>query len=365
MLPEWHEVIVDQYVEIENVFSPSSYIRDAWCEKHRSFHTLEHLEDILSKIKKSSIKGTEREILVLSAYFHDVIYDPLSKDNEEQCAQLVKKICTHSEKDRIAQIILDTKHHDDKQTKDNLSKIFMVYDTDILRCTDYQKLLKYEDQILYEYQIYDYNLYKIERSKFLKSASKQYENFMLSSLADYVENRILKIGLLCGSFNPFHLGHYSILHKAELIFDKVIICSGVNPEKINVANVNKETIDNILEDRKFSIKNVLPYHQIHTFSYSLPRLLEEFSEYQVSIVKGIRSSKDLEEENLQRAYIEDVVEDYSIVYIPADRKVEHISSSGLRFLENEGKTDKKSEKWANMYKCDIFEQHSIKKLLKN
>lgn len=32
-----------------------------------------------------------------------------------------------------------------------------------------------------------------------------------------------KIGVYAGSFNPFHLGHYNILTKAEKIFDNIII----------------------------------------------------------------------------------------------------------------------------------------------
>jgi len=360
MLPEWHEIIVDSFVKIEGVFSSSTYLREAWCEQHRRFHTLQHLDGILAQIRSDKHEGVNREILVLVAYFHDVIYDPMRKDNEERCAELVMKLCNHPEKERIAKIVLDTKNH---VSDDDLSKVFMDYDVSILKSTDYKQLMQYEDQILKEFQLLDYSIYKEHRYKFLTHAAIQYKNPLLNSLAEYVKARTLKVGLYCGTFNPFHIGHYSVLFKAEQIFDKVIICSGVNPEKITITDQNTAMIDEILKERKVSIEKILPFHQIHVFKHSIPRLLEEFSEFQITIVKGIRGSKDLEEENLQRAYIEDVVKDYSIIYIPADRRVDHVSSSGYRFLEQEGKRDKKSADWANMYKCDLFEQHPIQKFL--
>jgi pantetheine-phosphate adenylyltransferase len=363
MLPEWHEIIVDSYVKIDGVIFSSSYLREAWTESHRHFHTLKHLDSILSKIKRDGFSGVDREILVLVAYYHDVIYDPNKFDNEERCAELVRRTCTHTSKDRIIQIILDTKHHDSSKIEDPLSLKFCEYDVDILRSTDYQELLNYETEILKEFQLYNYKDYKVKRAEFLKHAAVQFNNPLLSSLAEYVLARTLKVGLYCGTFNPFHIGHYSVLYKAEQIFDKVILCSGVNPEKINVTDQNEQMIKEILEGRRVSIKKILPYHHVHVFSYSIPRLLEEFGDFQVSIVKGIRGSKDLEEENLQRAYIEDVVEDYSIIYIPADRKVEHVSSSGLRYLEQEGKKDSRSKDWANMYKCDLFQPHPIQNIL--
>lgn len=43
------------------------------------------------------------------------------------------------------------------------------------------------------------------------------------------------IALFVGSFSPFHKGHLNILEKSEAIFGKgnVVVCFGLNPEKIN------------------------------------------------------------------------------------------------------------------------------------
>ena len=57
----------------------------------------------------------------------------------------------------------------------------------------------------------------------------------------------LKIGFYAGSFNPFHIGHYNILSKAEEIFDKVIIGVGVNYEK---RKNKKHDLPDIIKDRE-------------------------------------------------------------------------------------------------------------------
>lgn len=360
MLPDWHELTIDRYVKIQNVFSSAAYMQEAWSEAHRKFHTLEHLFDILKKIKSSKFSAEEKEILTLAAYFHDVIYDPRASDNEEKCESLVLKICKHPEKPTVAEIVRATKTHE--KTNSELINFFLECDSAILYSKNAQELFDYEEKILKEYQFVDYSIYKQKRCEFLRLAAKQVNNSHLLALADYVENRNLKVGLLAGSFNPFHIGHYNILSKAEEIFDKVIVCSGINPEKIDVLSTDQSKLEQILKDRRESLEKILPYHQVYTFAHSIPKLLETFKDYNVTVVKGLRGSKDFEEENLQRAYIEDIVKNYSVVYIPAYRSVEHVSSSGLRFLTHEGKNDQKAAEWAQMYVCDVFEKHPINSL---
>lgn len=41
----------------------------------------------------------------------------------------------------------------------------------------------------------------------------------------------MKIGFYAGSFNPFTNGHLHVVTKASMLFDKVIVGIGVNPEK--------------------------------------------------------------------------------------------------------------------------------------
>ena len=74
-------------------------------EQHRFYHNLYHLIDMLTNAKKLGIELTDS--LVLAIVFHDIIYDPKRKDNEERSADL---FYTYVQNNEIYQAILDTKH---------------------------------------------------------------------------------------------------------------------------------------------------------------------------------------------------------------------------------------------------------------
>ena len=56
-----------------------------WNESHRHYHTLNHLNDLIDQINenKSKYSGKEYEKLILTALFHDCVYDTMVYDNEE------------------------------------------------------------------------------------------------------------------------------------------------------------------------------------------------------------------------------------------------------------------------------------------
>lgn len=58
-----------------------------WAEPHRHYHTVEHLEECLAWL---DVVGWNDEV-ALALYFHDVIYDPLRRDNEAESAALCER----------------------------------------------------------------------------------------------------------------------------------------------------------------------------------------------------------------------------------------------------------------------------------
>ena len=127
----------------------------------------------------------------------------------------------------------------------------------------------------------------------------------------------MKIGVYAGSFNPFHKGHYNILCKAEKIFDKVIIARGINPEKNNVL----VPLPKILDDRP-----VLSYNGL------LTDFMTSLEEENVTLIRGLRNSVDLQFEMNQYRYFQDLMPNIQMVSIFCDKEFEHISSSGIRLL---------------------------------
>lgn len=157
----------------------------------------------------------------------------------------------------------------------------------------------------------DYNTYKEKRLKTLKRLQVKTENKY------YTEYRKPNIALMTGSYNPFHKGHYNILQKAEKIFDKVIVAKGVNSDK------NTEIFD---------FPEQLKYRQLTSYSGLLTDFIDTLK-YDVTIIKGLRNSTDLQYELTQYRYLQELKPNIKVISIFCDKEFEHISSSSIRILK--------------------------------
>lgn len=161
-----------------------------WNESHRSWHTLDHLNDLISQINenKSLYSQKEYEKLLIASLFHDCVYEPMSQDNEEKSADFFVECCADKNSDilEIKQIILDTKTH---KSGTKLSEAFNNYDMNIVE-RDYDQLLKWEIGIKEEFKNVGKEKYKEGRLKFLESILDKYPNNTenLLKLIDYVKN---------------------------------------------------------------------------------------------------------------------------------------------------------------------------------
>jgi predicted metal-dependent HD superfamily phosphohydrolase len=59
----------------------------AYIAPDRRYHTLEHVRQVVSICRNLTSKSDERLALELTAWFHDYIYDPKRRDNEERSAE--------------------------------------------------------------------------------------------------------------------------------------------------------------------------------------------------------------------------------------------------------------------------------------
>lgn len=135
-----------------------------------------------------------------------------------------------------------------------------------------------------------------------------------------------KIGFYIGSFNPMHIGHFNILIKAEEIFGKVIIGRGENKKKSNVPLLPMPDLS------RFGVGRfeVVEYKGLVTdFIETLP--------YDVTIVRGLRNSTDLQVEMEFYRWLQYLTPDIKVVSLFCDSEYEFISSSGIRLLLEEGK----------------------------
>lgn len=307
----------------------------AWNLPHRYYHTVDnHLLPLLNDIKKwcedYTVDKWDEKALVLTAIFHDWIYDPRDVNSVTLSASLFSNQIhfenpeENPEKiklyDRVEQMILDTQDH--KPTVE-LSGLFCEFDKKILD-SSFPTLLEYEKQIYKEYQFADWISYKKRRIEFLEEQNR----INLLPLIEYIKNYKPNVGLYCGSFNPFHIGHKNILDKAEYLFDKIIIAKGKNPEK----NINDAEYQASLR----SLKTTLP-NEIIGYAGLLPSLIESLEESGqiITLIRGIRNGYDLAAENTMMEYIKNIY-NIKVIYIPCDKEYEHISSSAIRNLAKYG-----------------------------
>jgi len=182
---------LQQLLEKWNIKCDINTVLSMWNESHRSYHNLNHLNDLISQINENKSKFSEKEYekLMLSAIFHDIVYDPSSSTNEEDSANFLME-CAVDKNNKdildVQKIILDTKTH---KSTTNLSESFNNYDMNIVE-RDFEQLLDWEKGISEEFSVYPKVQYIEGRLKFLESLLDKYPNNTenLLQLIDHVKS---------------------------------------------------------------------------------------------------------------------------------------------------------------------------------
>jgi predicted metal-dependent HD superfamily phosphohydrolase len=149
-------------------------IHKKYSEPTRYYHTLTHLGHMFQLFDKHGSQLQNSRAVILSIFFHDIVYDPRSATNEEDSAELFKEFVhdvSHPALSAVSSTVVDfilaTKSHsaDDLADSDKLS--FLAFDMAILSVplTDYQM---YAKKIRSEYAHVDLHVYCTRRGAFLR-----------------------------------------------------------------------------------------------------------------------------------------------------------------------------------------------------
>lgn len=145
-------------------------IEKSYSQKGRYYHSLTHLENMISELLPFQGEIKDWDVLLFSIFYHDIIYKSTSKDNEEQSALLAKErlsrtSLTPQQIDEIYNQILATKAHVKSLNTD--TNYLLDADLSILG-KSWEVYEIYSKQVRKEYSIYPDFLYNPGRKKVLQ-----------------------------------------------------------------------------------------------------------------------------------------------------------------------------------------------------
>ncbi len=149
-----------------------SKIQEAYSQKHRYYHNLDHLTDLLLQAQTHQQHLQDLDSIYFAIFFHDIVYHVSKNNNEEKSALFAEKVLKEikierSKVEKVSKYILATKTHLPAPEEPDL-QFFLDTDLSIL-ASDSARYKQYSFQIRKEYSIYPDFLYKTGRRKALQS----------------------------------------------------------------------------------------------------------------------------------------------------------------------------------------------------
>lgn len=139
---------------------------------------------------------------------------------------------------------------------------------------------------------------------------------------------MLKTGIFVGSFDPFTIGHDSIVRRALPLFDQLVIGVGYNEHKQSMGSV-EERVDAIKALYALEPKISVEAYRDLTVDFAA-RVQAQY------IIKGVRSVKDFEYER-EQADVNRQLTGIETLLLFAEPQLASISSSVVRELKHFGK----------------------------
>jgi len=127
---------------------------DCYCEPHRHYHTLQHLQECLSALEPALSLATHAGEVELALWFHDAIYNPKAHDNELRSAEwaaqtLLARGTPAGVARRVHTLILASAHASPPQGPD--AQLLVDVDLSILGTAE-PRFSEYHAQVRAEYQ---------------------------------------------------------------------------------------------------------------------------------------------------------------------------------------------------------------------
>lgn len=141
----------------------------AYSEKHRHYHTTEHLDACVSHLHTCASQADRPREIELALWFHDAIYRPLSSDNERRSADwagdfLQANCAPEPLARRIDALIMVTEHDSPATTPDQ--SLLVDIDLSILGAPP-ATYARFEEAVRREYRLVPWLIYRRKRAAIL------------------------------------------------------------------------------------------------------------------------------------------------------------------------------------------------------
>ena len=163
----------------------------AYSEPHRHYHTAAHIDHCLALLDEFRPLATRPAEVELAIWFHDAVYRPLSRDNEEQSAVWADTFLENNNvvpdvRQRVTALIRATVH--DASPNDDDAALLVDIDLSILGA-DEQTYRQYEDAVRREYRWVPGPVFRRGRRRILQSFLERDRIYSVEPLAQRFESR--------------------------------------------------------------------------------------------------------------------------------------------------------------------------------
>jgi predicted metal-dependent HD superfamily phosphohydrolase len=150
-----HDICHAVGVSPEGFASAWSKVEGHYTEAYRAYHGLTHIQALLELSHAYGARLTDPAAVDLAIIFHDIIYDPRSKTNEEDSAALFTNLFTGliepAMVEKVTRYIMETKQHAVLDSPDEDLKLFIDLDMSILGAPR-DEYFVYAQQVRKEYE---------------------------------------------------------------------------------------------------------------------------------------------------------------------------------------------------------------------
>ncbi|MCK6445437.1 MAG: N-methyl-D-aspartate receptor NMDAR2C subunit [Planctomycetes bacterium] len=144
---------------------------EAWREKTRHYHTLQHLEECLASFERVRALAKRPAEVELALWFHDALYDVRRHDNEERSAEWAHAALRAAGAEiaaaaRVRELVLATRHGVESAALTPDARLVIDVDLAILGAPR-ERFDEYEAQIRAEYAWVPEFLFRTKRREIL------------------------------------------------------------------------------------------------------------------------------------------------------------------------------------------------------